>query len=148
MNCCQPWQAVGFAAPLQAGTLLWSFVKKFVLSWSEKTLGTFGTGAEQFGPNVVPVSLVTPVTLWKDPSAEDTVPDGFAAKSLPLPTISGRGPLAGGCGLGGGVVHGISCHSLLGNVDLKHPCFGRGTRDMVARHPALRPPRPIAVCSR
>ena len=76
MNCSQPWQAVGLAAPLQAGTLLWSFVNGFVLSWSAKTLGTFETGFEQFAPNVVPVSLITPVALSKDPSAEEMVLDG------------------------------------------------------------------------
>jgi hypothetical protein len=74
------------------------------------------------------------VTLSKDPVAEDMVRgDTWAAKSLPLPTILGRGPLAGGCGFVGAVVHGTSRHSGLGYDDVKHPVFGNGVRDMVAR---------------
>jgi hypothetical protein len=67
MNCCQPWHFDPGAAPLQS-----EVEKGFVLSWSEKTLGTFEVGLEQFEPaNVVPVSLVTLVTVSKDPVALD-----------------------------------------------------------------------------
>ena len=89
-NCCQPRHAVAFAAPLQAGTLLLLFVKKFVLSWSEKVLATGGGF-----PPTFPLSLVT-ATLSKEPIAVDMNPLGaWAETSLPLPTISGRGPLRG-----------------------------------------------------
>src|SRR5208282_128519 len=123
-NCCQPWQADGFAAPLQA-----EVVKVFALSWSEKLLATSrGT------PPTYPLSLVTPATLSKDPTASDMEPDDtWAAKSLPLPTVSGRRPRAGGYGCSGGVAHGTSCHSVFGYVALKHPFFGMGARDMDAR---------------
>jgi hypothetical protein len=84
MNCCQP-SHFGFAAPLQAGTLLLLFRNVFVLSWSAKLLRPLGS-----------LTLVTPVTLSKDPTAEDMVPDDRAEKSLPLPTVSGLGPPA--CG--------------------------------------------------
>ena len=102
-NCCQPLHAVWFAAPLQAGTL--SFGKVFVLSWSEKMLGTFEVCISQSSPYVVPVSLVTPVTpvtpwlmpLPKNPVAEDMEPDVRANQSLPAPTVSGlAAPLGGG----------------------------------------------------
>lgn len=118
-NCCQPWHDL----PTQV-----EVVKKFVLSWSEKVLAT-GGGA----PFTSPLSLVTSPTLSKDPTAEDMRPETWAEKSLPFPTVAGRGPRAGGYGRGGAVVHGTSCHSVLGNEDLKHPFFGRGVRDMVAR---------------
>jgi hypothetical protein len=94
-NCCQPWHP---DAPLQTEVL-----KKFVLSWSEKLLSPLGS-----------LSLVTPVTLSKDPTADDMVPDDRAEKSLPLPTVSGLGPRAGGNGRVGPVVQGTSCHSMLG----------------------------------
>ena len=85
-NCCQPIHADGLAAPSQGGTFLLLFWKKFVLSWSEKELGV----PESF-------SLVTPVTLSKDPSAKVIKPDEtWAAQSVPLPTVSPRAPRAGG----------------------------------------------------
>jgi len=55
---------------------------------------------------------------------------------VPLPTIAGRGPLAGANGCGGAVVHGPSRHSVPGYEDLKHPVFGRGARDRAARQAA------------
>jgi len=80
MNCCQPEHAEGLAAPLQLD--VW---KVLVLSWSAKELA-FPLSA----------SLVTPVTLSKDPVAADINPDTWAEKSLPLPVLLGRGPPAGG----------------------------------------------------
>jgi hypothetical protein len=61
------------------------------------------------------------------------VPVTVATQSTPLPTVSERAPRTGGYGRGGAVVHGTSCHSVLGYEDLKHPFFGTGVRDMVAR---------------
>src|SRR6516225_8233226 len=113
-NCCQPRHADGVAAPLQAGV-----VKKFALSWSEKSLTPPGL-----------LTLVTPVTLSKDPMTSEMWLATWAETSLPLPTVSGRGPRAGGYGRAGAVVHGTSCHSVLGYEDVKHPFFGRGTRAM------------------
>jgi hypothetical protein len=59
-------------------------MKGFVLSWSEKILGTFVARTVQgllFTVwNVVPVSLVTPATLSKDPTAED-IKSGTSAES-------------------------------------------------------------------
>jgi hypothetical protein len=76
-NCSQPLQVAGYAAPLQAVVL----VKKLELSWSEKALAPTG-----------PLSLVTPVTLSKDPIAVEMRSDARAEASLPLPTMSGRPP--------------------------------------------------------
>ena len=45
-------------------------------------------------------------------------------------------------GYDGGVVHGTSCQSVLGYDALKHPFFGRGVRDMDARHAFQSPDRP------
>src|ERR1700722_5269774 len=104
-------------------------MKKFELSWSVYTLGTFV--APVYG--LVPVSLVTPVTLSKEPTASDMWPVTWAETSLPLPTVSGRGPRAGRYGIAGAVVHGTSCHSVLGYDDVKHPFFGGGTCAMPAR---------------
>src|SRR6266851_7965074 len=123
-NCCQPTHCDGFRVPLQA-----EVVKKFALSWSEKVSGC-GGGL----PLTFPLSLVTPVTLSKDPTASDMWPVTWAETSLPFPTVSGRGPRAGGYGRAGAVVHGTSCHSGLGYEDVKHPFFGRGTRAMPLRH--------------
>jgi hypothetical protein len=103
-------------------------VKVFALSWSEKVLATGGAT-----PSTSPLSLVTPVTLSKDPTAEDMEPVTWAEKSLPLPTLSDRGPRAGGYGAGGAVVHGTDCHWVFGYVALKHPFFGIGARDIDAR---------------
>ncbi|WGJ15797.1 hypothetical protein QEV83_05935 [Methylocapsa sp. D3K7] len=116
MNCSHPWHAAGTAAPLQAGTLPLLFVKKFVLSWSEKMLGTPETGLVHPLLHVVPVSLVTPVTVSKEPIDWDMKPLGaWAETSLPLPMTWGdESPRRGPCGLGGGVVHGTSCHPLFG----------------------------------
>jgi hypothetical protein len=63
----------------------------FELSWSEKMLFCV---LLLFG--FIPVSLVTPVTLSKDPIASDIWPDTSAVTSLPLPTMEGFGPRAGG----------------------------------------------------
>ena len=103
-------------------------VKKFALSWSEKPLTPPGL-----------LRLVTPVTLSKDPTASEMWPVGWvtsAETSVPLPICSGwrRPPRAGGYGRAGGVAHGISCHSLLGYEDVKHPFFGWGIRAMPLRH--------------
>jgi hypothetical protein len=116
MNCSHPWHAAGTAAPLQAGTLLVLSKKVFALSWSEKMLATPETGLVQLEPNVVPVSLVMPVTVSKEPIAWDMTPVGaWAETSLPLPTaFMGREPNRGPCGLGGGVVHGTSRQSVFG----------------------------------
>src|SRR5258706_13415744 len=77
-NCCQPLE-FEFGEPLQA-----EVTKKLELSWSEKLLA---------GPESV--TLVTPVTLSKDPTASDIWPVvTWAETSLPLPTVSGRGPRA------------------------------------------------------
>ncbi len=113
-NCCQPLH-IGFGEGLQT-----EVVKKLELSWSEKPLTPFGS-----------VTLVTPVTLSKDPTASDMWPVTWAETSMPLPTWSVRPlPRAGGYGRAGAVVHGTSCHSGLGYEDVKHPFFGRGTRAM------------------
>ncbi|HLK83421.1 MAG TPA: hypothetical protein VKT99_18285 [Xanthobacteraceae bacterium] len=112
-NCCQPRHFEGFAAPLQAGV-----VKKFELSWSEKPLGAFGSES---------VTLVTPVMLSKDPIASEIWLATWAETSLPPPTVSGRRPRAGGYGRAGAVVHGTSCHWVLGYEEVKHPLFGSGT---------------------
>src|SRR5258708_5165252 len=90
-NCCQPWHCDGFAVPLQA-----EVVKKFALSCSEKVSGC-GGGL----PTTFPLSLVTPVTLSKDPMASEMWPVTTAETSLPLPTgrgasVFGSGPRAGG----------------------------------------------------
>jgi hypothetical protein len=98
-NCSQPLQVAGYAEPLQAVVL----VKKLELSWSEKALAPAG-----------PLSLVTPVTLSKDPIAVEMRSDTRAEASLPLPTMSGRGPLAGGNGRFGGVTQGTSCQPVFG----------------------------------
>src|SRR5580704_14663734 len=103
-------------------------MKKFELSWSVYTLGTFV--APLYG--LVPVSLVMPVTLSKDPTASDMWPVTWAETSLPLPTVSGRRPRAGGYGTAGAVVHGTSCHWVLGYEDVKHPLCGWGTCAMPA----------------
>src|SRR5258708_22375679 len=116
-NCCQPRHTDGFAAPLQT-----EVVKKLELSWSEKSLTPLGS-----------LTLVTPVTLSKDPMASEMWPVTWAETSVPLPTVSGRRPRAGGYGRAGAVVHGTSCHSVLGYEDVKHPFFGTGTRAMPAR---------------
>jgi hypothetical protein len=87
-NCCQPWQADGLAAPLQV-----EVVKKFELSWREKVSGC---GCPI--PSTSPLSLVTPVTLSKDPMASEMWPVTWAETSLPAPTGAsgrGRGPRAG-----------------------------------------------------
>src|SRR6266849_2777082 len=81
-NCCQPWHADGIAAPLQV-----EVVKKFELSWREKVSGCGGGN-----PSTFPLSLVTPVTLSKDPMASEMWPVTWAETSLPLPTMSGRRP--------------------------------------------------------
>ena len=58
----------------------------------------------------------------------------WAETSWPLPIWSGRPPpRAGGYGRAGAVVHGTSCHSVLGYEDVKHPFFGAGTRAMPLR---------------
>ena len=80
MNCCQPLQFPGIAALLQAGEL-----KNSVLSCSEKSLSPPES-----------LSLCTPATLLKDPSAVEMMPGTWAELSLPLPTVSGRFPFAGG----------------------------------------------------
>jgi hypothetical protein len=129
-NCCQPWQADGFAAPLQAGV-----VKVFALSWSEKSLAP-----------VESLTLVRPVTLSNDPAAVDIKPDTWAAKSLPSPTVLGRLPLANGYGYGGAVVHRTSCHSVLGYEALKHPAIGKRARDMDARQASRLPDCAGAGC--
>src|SRR6266446_5621924 len=114
-NCCQPRHVDGFGEALHV-----EVVKKFALSWSEKALTPFGS-----------VTLVTPVTLSKDPMASDMWPVTWAETSMPLPIWSGRPPpRAGGYGRAGAVVHGTSCHSAFGYEDVKHPFFGRGTRAM------------------
>jgi hypothetical protein len=59
-NCCHPEHACGFAAPAQA-----EVEKVFVLSCSEKGLAPGGGS----------VTLVTPLTLGNDPTAEDIEPD-------------------------------------------------------------------------
>jgi hypothetical protein len=105
-------------------------------SWSEKALG----------PPTVPVSLVTPVTLSNDPTALDMqpgkvlqftnpygeLPIASADASFPLPTLSGRGPRAGGYGSAGAVVQDTSCQSVLGYEDAKHPLLDGGIRAMPA----------------
>src|SRR5437868_1562545 len=116
-NCCHPshvlnglpwrhcWHADGSAARSQ---LQAEVVKKFVFSWSENVLATAGGF-----PPTLPLSLVTPVTLSKDPVAVDMVPVALAIQSTSLPTVSERAPRTGGYGRGGAVVHGTSCHSVL-----------------------------------
>ena|SRR5439155_14552109 len=47
--------------------------------------------------------------------------------SLPLPTMLGRGPLAGGFGYFDGRPQGTSFHSFSGYNARKHPFFGSGT---------------------
>src|SRR5215831_9992609 len=114
-NCCQPRHADAFGEALHV-----EVVKKFALSWSEKPLTPPGL-----------LTLVTPVTLSKDPMASDMWPVTWAETSMPLPIWSARPPpRAGGYGIAGAVVHGTSCHSVLGYEDVKHPFFGRGTRAM------------------
>ena len=62
-----------------------------------------------------PLSLVTPVTLSKEPVAWEMKPVGtWGATSLPLPTTSGRGPRRGGCGYFGVGVQGTSTQSDFG----------------------------------
>jgi hypothetical protein len=82
---------------------------------------------------LIPVSLVTPVTLSKDPTAMDMWPVTWAETSLPLPTVFGQDPHSGGNGIAGGVVDRTSCPSVLGWEDVKHPVFGWGTCAMPAR---------------
>src|SRR4051794_13482621 len=88
-NCSQPWQFAGIAAPLHIGVP----EKKFVFSCSEYVSGTCPPV-----PFTCPVSIVTPVTLSKDPTAVDMRPDTWAETSLPFPTTLGPGarPRAGG----------------------------------------------------
>ena len=61
------------------------------------------------------VSLVTPLTLSKDPIAWDMAPVALlAVQSVEFPTVSGRCPAAGRNGRGRGAAHGTSFHSVLG----------------------------------
>src|ERR1017187_10768932 len=117
-NCCQP---------LHDMLLQTAVVKVFVLSSSVKA---FGVVFPVFGS--APVSLIPGVTLMNEPSAVEIRPDTWAAKSLlpPPPTVFGLDPPARvrGSGYEGGVVHGTSCHSVLGYEALKHPFLGRGDR--------------------
>src|SRR5271166_5983253 len=80
-NCCTPAHPAGLAAPLQAGTLLLLFVKRFVFSCSEKALGTLECFKSHLSSAeyTFPLSLVTPVTLSKDPSAVVIGGDTWAA---------------------------------------------------------------------
>ena len=50
-------------------------------------MGTFGVELPQPPLKVVPVSLVTLVTVGNDPTIEETALDLVAAKSVPLPTV-------------------------------------------------------------
>lgn len=78
-NCCQPLHFGSVALP-QVGV-----VKVFVLSCSENALAV-----------PAPLSLVTPVTLSKDPTAWDIVPvTTWAEASLLPPPPTTRGPRAG-----------------------------------------------------
>ena len=103
-NCCQPKHSDGYIAPLHV-----EVAKKFELSWSEKMLACV---VPVYG--LIPVSLVTPVTLSKDPTAIDILNGVSAETSAPLPTMAGLGPRAGINGIAGAVVHGTSRHTLLG----------------------------------
>jgi hypothetical protein len=101
----------------------------------------------QFGPYVVPVSLITPVTLFvtlsKDPTAVDigSDTDTVADASVPFPTLAALSPRAGKYGFRK-VAHGTSFHSVLGYVAPKHLSlfslvfFGSGTREISARQSA------------
>src|SRR6266436_2834126 len=54
--------------------------------------------------------------------------------SLPLPTMLGRGPLAGGFGYFDGTLQGTSFHSFSGYDALKHPFFGSETLLIASCH--------------
>lgn len=129
-NCCQPKHAEGFAAPLQAGVL-----NACELSWS---VNESATPASLHSPPTS-VSLVTPLTLGKDPTAERIPPSVRATKSVPPPTIFGPGPLAGSSGRCGPTAHGTSRHTVLGYDALKHPFLGKRARNMEDRQASLVP---------
>src|SRR5579862_1073335 len=75
-----------------------------------------------------PLSLVTSVTVSKEPIAVEMNPVGaWAEMSLLLPTTRGRAPLFGGIGRCGAALHATSRHSLPGYEAWKHPFFGSGT---------------------
>src|SRR5580704_9690853 len=122
INCSQPKQ---FGMLLQFAVVV---LKKFEFSCSEKVLATCGPV-----PPTCPASVVTPLTLSKEPTALDMWPVTWATTSLPLPTVSGRAPAAGGYGRTGAFVQGISCHSVFGYAAVKQPCFGTGTFAIDAR---------------
>jgi hypothetical protein len=77
--------------------------------------------------------------LSNDPVAAEIRPGTSAVKATPWPTLCGfgDGPSAGGYGRSGAVVHGTSCHAILGYSAVKHPAFGLGNRDIASRQ-ALR----------
>src|SRR5262249_18357766 len=72
---------------LVGGGIQLEVLNVLVLSWSEKLLTPRPVGS---------LTLVTPVTLTKEPCAEDMVPDTWAEKSVPAPTVLGGGPVASG----------------------------------------------------
>src|SRR6266850_6941204 len=98
MNCSQPRHVAGLAAPAQVVV-----EKKLVLSWSEYLLAV-----------PPPVSVATPTTFSKDPSAADVLPVTCAAKSTPFPTVKGRAPVFGPNGTARGVTHGTAFHVFCG----------------------------------
>src|ERR1700722_2794288 len=99
MNCCQPRHP---ATPLHAGV-----EKNWLLICSVKALAEFGLLPQ--GPDSV---TVAGVTMSKLPIAEEIFgPDTTAEMSLPLPTMLGSGPAAGGFGNFDGCPQGTSCHS-------------------------------------
>jgi hypothetical protein len=120
--CCHPEQAEGFAAPLHADEL-----KVLLFICSEKTLATPDCGLEQFDPKVVPVSLVTPDTVGKEPVAVDKVPDvATTSWSVPFPTSCGLVRPEGRWGRFGAVTHWTSDQEVLGWCASKQPCLGKG----------------------
>src|SRR5689334_17506905 len=112
MNCSQPLQ-LGLGEGAQSGV-----VKNDVLSCSE-----YESAAEPVPPTG-PLSLVTPLTLSKLPSAAVIVPVTAAEMSLPLPTVNGRWPADGPYGCCGGATHATFVHATFGNAALKHPFAG------------------------
>jgi len=125
MNCSHP-QHCGFAPQILAGTL-------FALSWR--------VNAPR--PKELSFSPATPLTRGKAPDATSIAPPpggtvaeksrfpltvfGFA---LSLARVEGRGAAVGPCVTEGAATHVTSVHSMLGYEAWKHPCLGRGVRDM------------------
>jgi hypothetical protein len=83
-------------------------------------------------------SLVTPPTCARKPEIEVMGWEGgtetIGLLAAPPPVDAPPSPSRSGWGCGGALEHGISVHSVLGNVVEKHPDLGFGFCAMVRRH--------------